>query len=220
MTRSGSAQAARNARLAELLRDTKIIPVITIDRVEDAVPLARALVAGGLRLLEITLRTPAAPEAAAAVVAQVPDAVVGIGTVLGPDDLARARALGAQFALSPGATPALLEAAAAETMPVIPGIATASELMRAMDFGFGTCKFFPAVPAGGAAGGQARGGGGAPPRFCPTGGVDEGNFREWLALSNVVVVGGSWIAPTADIRAGAWSAITERARRAVGALRA
>ncbi|HEY7386707.1 MAG TPA: bifunctional 4-hydroxy-2-oxoglutarate aldolase/2-dehydro-3-deoxy-phosphogluconate aldolase [Beijerinckiaceae bacterium] len=220
MTRSGSAQAARNARLAELLRDTKIIPVITIDRVEDAVPLARALVAGGLRLLEITLRTPAAPEAAAAVVAQVPDAVVGIGTVLGPDDLARARALGAQFALSPGATPALLEAAAAETMPVIPGIATASELMRAMDFGFGTCKFFPAVPAGGPAALKALAGPFPDARFCPTGGVDEGNFREWLALSNVVVVGGSWIAPTADIRAGAWSAITERARRAVGALRA
>jgi 2-dehydro-3-deoxyphosphogluconate aldolase/(4S)-4-hydroxy-2-oxoglutarate aldolase len=220
MTRSGSAQAARNARLAELLRDTKIIPVITIDRVEDAVPLARALVAGGLRLLEITLRTPAAPEAAAAVVAQVPDAVVGIGTVLGPDDLARARALGAQFALSPGATPALLEAAAAETMPVIPGIATASELMRAMDFGFGTCKFFPAVPAGGPAALKALAGPFPDARFCPTGGVDEGNFREWLALSNVVVVGGSWIAPTADMRAGAWSAITERARRAVGALRA
>jgi 2-dehydro-3-deoxyphosphogluconate aldolase/(4S)-4-hydroxy-2-oxoglutarate aldolase len=220
MTRSGSAQAARNARLAELLRDTKIIPVITIDRVEDAVPLARALVAGGLRLLEITLRTPAAPEAAAAVVAQVPDAVVGIGTVLGPDDLARARALGAQFALSPGATPALLEAAAAETMPFIPGIATASELMRAMDFGFGTCKFFPAVPAGGPAALKALAGPFPDARFCPTGGVDEGNFREWLALSNVVVVGGSWIAPTADIRAGAWSAITERARRAVGALRA
>ena len=219
MPRSASAQATRTARLAELLRDAKIIPVITIERVEDAVPLARALVAGGLHLLEITLRTPAAPEAAAAIVAQVPDAVVGIGTVLGPDDLARAREIGAQFALSPGATPALLEAAAAETMPFIPGIATSSELMAAMDFGFATAKFFPAVPAGGPAALKALGGPFPDARFCPTGGVDESNFREWLALPNVVVVGGSWIAPTADIRAGAWSAITERARRAVAALR-
>ena len=220
MTHSGSAQAARNAGLAELLRDAKIIPVITIERVEDAVPLARALVAGGLRLLEITLRTPAAPEAAAAIVAQVPDAIVGIGTVLGPDDLVRARELGARFALSPGATPAVLEAAAAGTMPFIPGIATASELMMAIDRGFGTLKFFPAVPAGGPAALKALAGPFPEARFCPTGGVDESNFREWLGLANVVVVGGSWIAPTADIRASAWSAITERARGALAALRA
>ena len=217
MTRSGSALATRKARLAELLSDARIIPVITIERVEDAVPLARALVAGGLRLLEITLRTAAAPEAAAAIVAQVPDAVVGIGTVLRPDDLVRSRDLGAQFALSPGATPQLLEAAAADTMPFIPGIATPSELMTALDFGFDTLKFFPAVPAGGPAALKALGGPFPGARFCPTGGVDESNFREWLALPNVVVVGGSWVAPTPDIRAGAWGAITERARGALAA---
>ena len=140
---------SRNKKLADLLRHGPIVPVITLERVEDAVPLARALVAGGLRLLEITLRTPAAADSAAAIIQDVPEAVVGIGTVLTPNDLERARKLGARYALSPGATPDLLEAASESEMPFIPGIATASELMAALAHGFQTVKFFPAVAAGG-----------------------------------------------------------------------
>jgi 2-dehydro-3-deoxyphosphogluconate aldolase/(4S)-4-hydroxy-2-oxoglutarate aldolase len=209
----------RRDRLAELLKLAKIIPVITIERVEDAVPLARALVAGGLRLLEITLRTPAAPEAAAAIIAHVPEAIVGIGTVVTSDDLVRSHELGAHFALSPGATPELLEAAAAGSMPFMPGVATASELMLALARGFDIVKFFPAVPAGGMAALKALGGPFPQARFCPTGGIDESNARDWLALPNVVVVGGSWVTPATEIRAGNWSAITDRARQAVAGLR-
>ena len=149
MTAPGPAVMSRQDRLSELLRQSPIIPVITIERVEDAVPLARALVAGGLRLLEITLRTPVERQAAAAIVTNVPDAIIGIGTVVSERDLALASELGAQFALSPGATPALLDAAAASNLPFIPGIATASELMAALARGFDIVKFFPAVPAGG-----------------------------------------------------------------------
>ena len=208
------AAAPRTDRLSELLGLAPVIPVITIERVEDAVPLARALVSGGLRLLEITLRTEAGRDAAAAVVAEVPDAVVGIGTVLTPQDLARSRDLGARFALSPGATPELLDAAAQSDLPFMPGVATASELMMALARGFEVVKFFPAVPAGGVAALKALAGPFPQARFCPTGGVSEENAAEWLALPNVVVVGGSWLTPAADIRAGAWDRIAERARRA------
>ena len=214
MTSATAAAASRTDRLKELLGLAPVIPVITIERVEDAVPLARALVSGGLRLLEITLRTPAGRDAAAAIVAEVPDAVVGIGTVLTPQDLARSRDLGARFALSPGATPGLLDAAAESDLPFMPGVATASELMLALAHGFDTVKFFPAVPAGGIAALKALAGPFPQARFCPTGGVSEENAAEWLALSNVVVVGGSWLTPAGEMRAGAWDRITERARRA------
>ena len=206
---------SRNKKLADLLRHGPIVPVITLERVEDAVPLARALVAGGLRLLEITLRTPAAADSAAAIIQDVPEAVVGIGTVLTPSDLERARKLGARYALSPGATPDLLEAASESEMPFIPGIATASELMAALAHGFQTVKFFPAVAAGGIPALKALAGPFPQARFCPTGGIDEKNARDWLALSNVVAVGGSWVCPTSDIRAQAWDEITSKARRAV-----
>ena len=206
---------SRNKKLADLLRHGPIVPVITLERVEDAVPLARALVAGGLRLLEITLRTPAAADSAAAIIQEVPEAVVGIGTVLTPSDLERARKLGARYALSPGATPDLLEAASESEMPFIPGIATASELMAALAHGFQTVKFFPAVAAGGIPALKALAGPFPHARFCPTGGIDEKNARDWLALSNVVAVGGSWVCPTSDIRAQAWDEITSKARRAV-----
>jgi 2-dehydro-3-deoxyphosphogluconate aldolase / (4S)-4-hydroxy-2-oxoglutarate aldolase len=206
---------SRNKKLADLLRHGPIVPVITLERVEDAVPLARALVAGGLRLLEITLRTPAAADSAAAIIQDVPEAVVGIGTVLTPSDLERARKLGARYALSPGATPDLLEAASESEMPFIPGIATASELMAALAHGFQTVKFFPAVAAGGIPALKALAGPFPHARFCPTGGIDEKNARDWLALSNVVAVGGSWVCPTSDIRAQAWDEITSKAQRAV-----
>lgn len=214
MTSTAAAPSSRGDRLTELLRLAPVVPVITIERVEDAVPLARALVAGGLRLLEITLRTPAACDAAAAIIAEAPEAVVGIGTVLTPEDLARARDLGARYALSPGATAELLDAAAESGLPFMPGVATASELMAALARGFDVVKFFPAVPAGGVAALKALAGPFPHARFCPTGGIGEENAAEWLALPNVVVVGGSWLTPAADIRAGAWDRITERARRA------
>ncbi|WP_201833412.1 bifunctional 4-hydroxy-2-oxoglutarate aldolase/2-dehydro-3-deoxy-phosphogluconate aldolase [Microvirga zambiensis] len=206
---------SRNKKLADLLRHGPIVPVITLERVEDAVPLARALVAGGLRLLEITLRTPAAADSAAAIIQEVPEAIVGIGTVLNPNDLERAQKLGARYALSPGATPDLLAAASASEMPFIPGIATASELMAALAHGFQTVKFFPAVAAGGIPALKALAGPFPQARFCPTGGIDEKNARDWLALSNVVAVGGSWVCPTSDIRAQAWDEITAKAHRAV-----
>src|SRR3954471_24472863 len=215
MTSASAAASARSNRLQDLLRLAPVIPVITIERVEDGVPLARALVSGGLRLLEITLRTPAGRDAAAAIIADVPGAVVGIGTVLTPQDLARSRELGARFALSPGATPELLDAAAQSDLPFMPGVATASELMMALTRGFDTVKFFPAVPAGGVAALKALAGPFPSARFCPTGGMSEDNAAEWLALPNVVVVGGSWLAPAAR-RAGAWDAITAPARRAAG----
>jgi 2-dehydro-3-deoxyphosphogluconate aldolase/(4S)-4-hydroxy-2-oxoglutarate aldolase len=218
MTQDLSALAeSRDRLLADLLRSGPVVPVITLERVEDAVPLARALVAGGLRLLEITLRTPAAADAAAAIIRDVPDAIVGIGTVLTPKDLERAQGLGARYALSPGATPDLLEAASRSEMPFIPGIATASELMTALAHGFQTVKFFPAVAAGGIPALKALAGPFPQARFCPTGGIDEKNAKDWLALANVVAVGGSWISSTADIRAQAWDEITAKAQRAVAA---
>lgn len=206
--------AQRQAALRALLADFRVIPVLTIDRVEDAVPLAQALVAGGLAAIEITLRTAAAVEAARAIAAQVPDAIVGIGTVLNARDLATAREVGARFALSPGATPALLDAAAQSPLPFAPGVGTASEAMAAMERGFDIVKLFPAAQVGGI--GMARALGGPFPdlRFCPTGGVSAANAAEWLAEKNVLAIGGSWIAPAADIRAGAWDTIAARAKAA------
>ena len=152
--------------------------MITIERVDDAAPLARAMVSGGLRLLEIKLRAAAGHDAAAAIVAEVTEAVVGIGTVPTPHDLARPRYLGARLALSPGATPELLDAAARSDLPFMPGVATASELMTAIGSGFETVKVFPAVPAGGIAALKALGGPFPQARFCPTGGVSEANAEK------------------------------------------
>lgn len=213
------ATSARQRTLLDLLRAHPIIPVITIERTEDAVPLARALVAGGVKALEITLRTPVAIEAARAIIAEVADAIVGLGTVLSAADLARAQMIGARFALSPGATPALLAAAGASKLPFVPGIASASELMAALAAGFDTVKFFPAVPAGGIPGLRALAGPFPQARFCPTGGIGEANFATWLQEPNVVAVGGSWLAPAAAIAKGDWRAITDGARRAMALAR-
>lgn len=205
---------SRQDQLDELLALGRVIPVITLRRLQDAVPLARALVAGGVRLLEVTLRTEAAMAGAQAIIRDVPEAVVGIGTVLTPDDMRRAVGIGARFALSPGATPALLDAAADVPIPFLPGIATASELMQALGRGFTVAKFFPAASAGGLAGLKALAGPFPQARFCPTGGITEENAAEWLAQPNVVAVGGSWLTPSAEIAAGEWGAIQARARRA------
>ena len=208
----------RAQQLDELLRVSRIIPVITLHRVADAVPLARALVAGGIRLLEVTLRTPAGLDAAAAIIAEVPEAVVGIGTVLTPADLDRSIAAGARFALSPGATAPLLDAAADAPIPFLPGVATASELMAAMERGFTAAKFFPATAAGGIPALRALAGPFPQARFCPTGGITEDNAADWLALPNVVALGGTWLTPLDDIAAGQWDAITARAARIVARL--
>jgi 2-dehydro-3-deoxyphosphogluconate aldolase / (4S)-4-hydroxy-2-oxoglutarate aldolase len=201
--------------LAGLLQSARVIPVIAIERAADAVPLARALVAGGVRALEITLRTAAAMEAAKAIIAAVPEAVVGIGTVLTPDDLAKAKSLGARFAISPGATPELLAAAKAADLPFMPGVATASELMQAQAYGFNLVKFFPAEQSGGIAALRALAGPFPQTRFCPTGGIGEANAGAWLAEPNVVAVGGSWLCPAKDITSGNWAGITSTCIRAI-----
>lgn len=209
----------KRARLQAILRQSPIVAVITIDDVGDAVPLARALVAGGVTALELTLRTPAGLAAAAAILREVPEAVVGIGTILTPDDLVKAQQSGAHFGVSPGITAALLDAAAQSDLPFMPGIQSASELMEAMARGFDIVKLFPAAALGRAA---IQGYAGPFPqvRFCPTGGVGEENFMEWLALPNVAAVGGSWLASRNDMRAANWSSITDRARRATDKARA
>jgi 2-dehydro-3-deoxyphosphogluconate aldolase / (4S)-4-hydroxy-2-oxoglutarate aldolase len=199
---------AHQEKLATLLKSAVVIPVLTIERLGDAVPLARALVAGGVRVLEVTLRTPVAIEAAKAIIENVPDAVVGIGTILNADDLARAQALGASFGISPGATPDLLKAAAASGLPFAPGIATASEVMQALAHGFNLLKFFPGEQSGGIKALRALAGPFPDVRFCPTGGIGEANAAAWLAEPNVVAVGGSWLCPAADIRSGNWDGIT------------
>ena len=211
---------SKQDRIAELIRQATVIPVLTIERLADAVPLARALVAGGVRTLEVTLRTAVAVDAAKAIIAEVPDAVVGIGTILNGDDLARAEALGAKFGISPGATPELLKAVAASGLPFAPGIATASGLMQALAHGFDVVKFFPAEQAGGIKALRALAGPFPNVRVCPTGGIGEANAATWLAEPNVLAVGGSWLCPAADIRAGNWAGITAMCAKAMKTLKA
>jgi 2-dehydro-3-deoxyphosphogluconate aldolase/(4S)-4-hydroxy-2-oxoglutarate aldolase len=207
--------ASKQDQLLALFKSARIVPVLTIERLDDAVPLARALVAGGVRMLEVTLRTSVAVDAAKAIVAHVPDAIVGIGTILNADDLVRAENLGAKFGISPGATPELLKAAAASKLPFAPGIATASELMAALAHGFDLVKFFPAEQAGGIKALRALGGPFPQARFCPTGGVSEANAPQWLAEPNVVAVGGSWLCQAKDIKSGNWAGITAMCERTV-----
>jgi 2-dehydro-3-deoxyphosphogluconate aldolase / (4S)-4-hydroxy-2-oxoglutarate aldolase len=207
------------ARLDALFALAPVVPVITIEDASAAVPLSRALVAGGLPVVEITLRTPAAVEAARAIIAEVKEAVVGIGTVLTPDDLQRAEGLGAAFAISPGLSIELLHAAASGNLPFVPGIQTASDLIACVTRGYDLVKFFPAVPAGGLATLNALGGPFPNVRFCPTGGIGEADAAQWLAHPRVVAVGGSWVAPASDIKAGAWSKIEARARAAAALTR-
>jgi 2-dehydro-3-deoxyphosphogluconate aldolase/(4S)-4-hydroxy-2-oxoglutarate aldolase len=211
---------AKQEKLAALFKQAVVIPVLTIERLEDAVPLARALVAGGVRVLEVTLRTAVAIPAAQAIIADVPEAIVGVGTILNANDLARAEALGARFGISPGATPDLLKAAAASALPFAPGVATASELMQALAHGFDLVKFFPAEQSGGIKALRALAGPFPNIRVCPTGGIGEANAATWLAEPNVVAVGGSWLCPAADIRSGNWAGITAMCERTMKSLKA
>lgn len=201
--------------MISLFMSAPVVPVITIDEPLKALPLARALMAGGLRVIEITLRTAAALEAAQIIRREIPDAVVGLGTILTAADLERASKIGAAFAISPGVSNDLLRAAAVSDIPFIPGIQTASDLIACVTHGHNLVKFFPAVPAGGLATLDALGGPFPNVRFCPTGGIKEHDAAEWLSHPKVLAVGGSWIAPAADIVAGAWSVIEARARSAV-----
>ena len=198
-----------------ILARAPVVPVIAIDRLEDAVPLARALVAGGLPVLEITLRTACALEAMRVIAREVPGAIVGAGTVLTPTDLAAVTAAGASFAISPGATATLYAAAAASSIPWLPAIATASELMVGMEHGYRRFKFFPAESSGGIAALKSFAGPFAQARFCPTGGIDAAKAPAYKALANVITVGGSWMLPKAAIDAGRWDEIEALARAAV-----
>jgi len=199
----------------EILRQGPVVPVMVISRLEQAAPLARALTDGGIRVLEITLRTPVAVEAIAAIRRDVPGAMVGAGTVTRGEDLEAVTAAGAIFAISPGLTPELLDAAGRGPIPLIPGISTVSELMTGLARGYDHFKFFPAEAAGGVKMLQAFAGPFPRVAFCPTGGITAANYREYLAQPNVVCVGGSWVAPQKAIEAGDWGRITDLAREAV-----
>lgn len=180
--------------IAEIMQLGPVIPVIVIDEVDHAVPLAEALVAGGLKVLEVTLRTPAAIEAIREM-KQVPGAVVGAGTVLNPPQLDQALEAGAEFIVSPGLTDPLGRAAVESGVPFLPGVATSGEIMRGLDLGLTHFKFFPAMAAGGIPALKAIGGPFGLVKFCPTGGVTEETAPDWLALDQVLCVGGSWMVP-------------------------
>jgi len=199
----------------DVMRDAPVIPVIVLDDLAHAVPLARALVAGGIRMLEVTLRTPAALACIEAIAREVPAAVAGAGTVRSSADARAAAAAGARFAVSPGYTSAVGEACRELGLPLLPGVATGSEVMAALEGGYTELKFFPAQQAGGAPMLKAFAGPFHDVRFCPTGGVSPANAREYLALPNVVCVGGSWLTPAEAMRDGDWARITQLAREAV-----
>ncbi|HEX5393928.1 MAG TPA: bifunctional 4-hydroxy-2-oxoglutarate aldolase/2-dehydro-3-deoxy-phosphogluconate aldolase [Rhodocyclaceae bacterium] len=193
---------------------TRVLPVVVITNPDHAVPMARALLAGGIDAIEITLRHPSALESLARVAREVPDMVVGAGTLLTPADVDRVLSAGARFALAPGATPALLDAAAAAGLPFVPGVMTPSEAMAARDRGYRLLKLFPAAQAGGLAMLKALGSPLPDLRFCPTGGVSAANLAEFLAQPNVALAGGSWLTPAAAAEAGDWNTITSLAREA------
>ena len=196
----------------QVMQDAPVIPVIVLSDVAHAVPLARALVAGGIRMLEVTLRTPQALACMQAIAREVPEAVVGAGTVRSPADAQAAAQAGARFAVSPGYTRTVGQACRDAGLALLPGVATGSEIMQAQEDGFTELKFFPALQAGGPAMLKAWGGPFFDVRFCPTGGVTLQNAPEFLALPNVVCVGGSWLVPADALVKGEWSKITQLAK--------
>jgi 2-dehydro-3-deoxyphosphogluconate aldolase/(4S)-4-hydroxy-2-oxoglutarate aldolase len=204
-------------KIDEILAATPVLPVLVIHDAAKAVPLARALVAGGIRVLEVTLRTPAALKAVSAIAREVPEAIVGVGTLVRPEQFVQAQDAGARFAVSPGLTRVLLNASGQSNLPYLPGVFTPSEVMAARDVGFEHLKLFPAAQAGGIGMLKALGGLFPELRFCPTGGIHGESFRAYLALPNVACVGGSWVAPTDLIEQQDWGAITALARAATAA---
>lgn len=201
-------------RLAELLAISPVIPVLTIEHAEHAVPLARALLDGGIGVVEITLRTEAAMAAIAAIIADLPAMVVGAGTVLTAAQYKSVADLGAQFVVSPGSSPSVLQAAAASRTPFLPGAATPTEVLHLLEAGYRLQKFFPAEPAGGIPMLKSIGAPITDVRFCPTGGITLASAPDYLALPNVVCVGGSWLTPADALRTGDWRRITTLAAEA------
>lgn len=199
-------------RIEDIMVAASVIPVLEVERLEDAAPLARALEAGGLKVIELTLRTSAALGALGEMKRAAPSLIAGMGTIRTPDDVERSLAAGADFLVSPGASARLL--AAMRVAPSLPGVATASEAMTAAEAGFRALKFFPAEPAGGAAFLKSLSGPLPDLRFCPTGGIAPERVGDYLALPNVPCVGGTWIATRAMVAAGDWAGIQANARRA------
>ena len=195
----------------DVMNTSPVMPVMVINQIEQAVPLARALVEGGLKVLEITLRTPVALECIRRIKAEVPGAIVGAGTIINTQTLDQAIAAGAEFIVSPGVTPSLLDAALSSGIPTLPGVITPSEVMRLLEKGITAMKFFPAEAAGGIPMLKSIGGPLPQVTFCPTGGVNPKNAPDYLALSNVACVDGSWMAPAELVDAGDWAEITRRA---------
>jgi len=200
--------------IKEVMTTSPVMPVMVINHLEHAVPLAKALVEGGLKVLEITLRTPVALDAIRAIKAEVSGAIVGAGTIINVQTLHQAIDAGAEFIVSPGVTDNLLDAALETSVPLLPGVVTPSEVMRLLDKGIHAMKFFPAEAAGGIPMLKSIGGPLPQVTFCPTGGVNPKNAPEYLALSNVACVGGSWMAPADLVDAGQWEEITRRAAEA------
>jgi 2-dehydro-3-deoxyphosphogluconate aldolase/(4S)-4-hydroxy-2-oxoglutarate aldolase len=204
----------RNRSIRDFLALSPVIPVVTINSLDHAVPLARGLRAGGIRVIEITLRTRVAIAAMRAIATEVEDVLVAAGTVLRPQDLSDAAAAGASLAISPGATPELLATGKTSKIPYLPGVATPAEVMLALEHGYETLKFFPATAAGGIDMLKALHGPFPNVRFCPTGGITADNAQLYLDLPNVLCVGGSWLAPQSLLANGDWNAIESLARRA------
>ena len=198
----------------QVMQDAPVIPVIVLHDVAHAVPMARALLAGGIRMLEITLRTPQALACMQVIANEVEGVVVGAGTVRSPHDAAAAAQAGARFAVSPGYTPAVGQACKDLGLALLPGVATGSEIMLAQEGGYTELKFFPAMQAGGPAMLKAWGGPFFDVKFCPTGGVTPQNFKDFLSLSNVACVGGSWLVPADALAQGDWARIESLAREA------
>ncbi|WP_135448570.1 MULTISPECIES: bifunctional 4-hydroxy-2-oxoglutarate aldolase/2-dehydro-3-deoxy-phosphogluconate aldolase [Tabrizicola] len=205
--------AEQSLKAAEICRLAPVVPVLVIDDLAHARPLAEALIAGGLPALEVTLRTPCALDAIRAM-AEVPGGVVGAGTLLTPADVKAAKAAGATFGVSPGATDRLIAACQDEGLPLLPGAATASEIMALLEVGYSVQKFFPAEQAGGAAYLKAIGAPIPQVSFCPTGGISLKIAPDYLGLKNILCVGGSWVAPKEAMAQGDWAAITMLAREA------
>jgi 2-dehydro-3-deoxyphosphogluconate aldolase/(4S)-4-hydroxy-2-oxoglutarate aldolase len=198
----------------ELCSRVRVIPVLVVEELEHAVPMARALAVGGLSVLEVTLRSACALDAIQAMREAVPEATVGAGTVLTPADVKACQAAGARFAVSPGATPALLDAVEESGLPLLPGAATPTEIMALGARGYDTLKFFPAEAAGGVAMLKALAGPLPGMAFCPTGGISPANAPDYLALPNVLCVGGSWVVPKDTVARGDWPKVAELAREA------
>ncbi len=202
-------------KIIEVLQISPIVPVVVIENIKDAVPLAQSLIEGGIPIIEVTLRSSCALEAIELIAKNVPKMRVGAGTILNPTQLEQAQNRGAEFLISPGLTPSLLEHAKKKNMPLIPGVSSSSEVMQALELGYNALKFFPAEYCGGVKLLNAFNGPFKGVKFCPTGGISADNMRSYLDLENVLCVGGSWLTPKDLIQNKEWDKITEICKRAL-----